>query len=103
MRVSALPAELGVRAELLCDRHRRFRSGGAAALRPMGRPPIGVPAFAPPLVPAPSADAAQRRIEKLERKVGQQQLDLDFFRVALRHVREQRRKSGRPGICRTVH
>ena len=41
--------------------------------------------------------AAQRRIEELERKIGQQQLELDFFRAALRHVREQRLKEGGPG------
>jgi len=35
--------------------------------------------------------AAARRIVELERKVGLQQLDLDFFRAALRHVRELRR------------
>jgi hypothetical protein len=35
--------------------------------------------------------AAARRIADLERKIGQQQLELDFFRVALRHVRELRR------------
>jgi hypothetical protein len=33
----------------------------------------------------------------LERKIGQQQLDLDFFRAALRQVREPRRKRGAPG------
>ena len=40
---------------------------------------------------------AGRRIEELERKIGQQQLDLDFFRAALRHVRERRLKKGEPG------
>ena len=40
---------------------------------------------------------ARRRIAELERKIGQQQLDLDFFRAALRHVREQRLKTGEPG------
>jgi hypothetical protein len=33
---------------------------------------------------------AQRRVAALERKIGQQQVDLDFFRRALRHVRERR-------------
>jgi hypothetical protein len=33
----------------------------------------------------------------LERKIGQQQLELDFFRAALRHVREQRPTKGGPG------
>jgi transposase len=33
---------------------------------------------------------AQRRVAGLERKIGEQQVDLDFFRRALRHVREAR-------------
>jgi hypothetical protein len=33
---------------------------------------------------------ARRRVAELERKIGQQQVDLDFFRRALRHVRERR-------------
>jgi hypothetical protein len=37
-------------------------------------------------VPEASLAAARRRIAELERKVGQQQLDLDFFRAALQHV-----------------
>lgn len=96
--VRALADELSVRAELLYDWHRRYRAGGVEALRPMGRPPIGAPAFEPPsALPLPSPGAEQRRIEELERKLGQQQLDLDFFRTALRHVRAQRRKNGTPG------
>jgi transposase len=48
--------------------------------------------------PSPAAaDTGQRRIEELERKIGQQQLELDFFRAALRQVREQRPKKGEPG------
>ena len=96
--VRALGEDLGVRATLLYDWHRRYRSGGAAALRPMGRPSVDAAGLAAPsALPVPSAEAEQRRIEELERKIGQQQLDLDFFRAALRHVREQRRKSGGPG------
>ena len=97
--VQALAEELGVRAELLYDWHRRYRSGGASALRPSGRPSRSGAGFAmvsaPPL--PPPAGAEQRRIEELERKIGQQQLDLDFFRAALRHVGEQRLKKGAPG------
>jgi hypothetical protein len=43
------------------------------------------------------AGRAQRRITELERKVGQQALELDFFRAALRRVREQRQPIGAPG------
>jgi transposase-like protein len=97
--VRALADELGIRAELLYDWHRRYRSGGASALRSSGRPPTSGAGFelsSPPSL-APPAGAEQRRIEELERKIGQQQLDLDFFRAALRHVREQRLKKGEPG------
>lgn len=97
--VRALAEELGVRAELLYDWHRRYRSGGASALRSSGRPATsgaGLEVLSPASLPVP-AGAEQRRIEELERKIGQQQLDLDFFRAALRHVREQRLKTGAPG------
>ncbi|CDX17327.1 conserved hypothetical protein [Mesorhizobium sp. ORS 3324] len=40
---------------------------------------------------------AGRRIRELEQKVGQQQLDLDFFREALRHFEEDQRRSSAPG------
>ena len=46
-------------------------------------PPVSLAAYDPA--------AAARRIAELERKIGQQQLELDFFRAALRHVRALRR------------
>ncbi len=97
--IKALAEELGVRAELLYDWHRRYRSGGADALRAIGRPGANAPPLEAPSLPSssPLAGAEQRRIEELERKIGQQQLDLDFFRTALRHVGEQRLKKGGPG------
>jgi transposase len=53
------------------------------------------PAMVPPAsaasLAAHDAGAAGRRIAELERKVGQQQLELDFLRAALRHVRALRR------------
>jgi transposase-like protein len=96
--VAALAAELGVRQERLYEWRRKYRSGGAEALREMGRPLNSSRPFEE-VSAAPSSDAAvsERRIAELERKIGQQQLDLDFFRAALRHVREQRLKKGEPG------
>ncbi|PAP97587.1 helix-turn-helix domain-containing protein (plasmid) [Mesorhizobium mediterraneum] len=50
--------------------------------------------------PAPQEKAltkAKRRIRELEQKVGQQQLDLDFFREALRHFEGDHRRSSAPG------
>ena len=82
-----------------------FRSGGAAALRPLGRPRKSEARSAPPAtvgraleMPADEFDLARRRIAELERKVGQQQVELDFFRQALRQVKEARRASTGPGV-----
>jgi transposase len=47
--------------------------------------------------PPDALTTAQRRIAELERKVGQQQVELDFFQRALRQVREVRQRSGAPG------
>jgi transposase-like protein len=98
VRVAALADELGVGQERLYEWRRKYRSGGSDALRPMGRPSKGCPPFEEMSAPSSSgATGSDRRIEELERKIGQQQLDLDFFRAALRHVRERRLKSGEPG------
>jgi transposase len=96
--VAALAGELGVRQERLYEWRRKYRSGGAEALREMGRPLNSSRPFED-VSAAPSTDAAvsERRIEELERKIGQQQLELDFFRAALRHVRGQQPLRGEPG------
>jgi transposase len=97
--VTALAAELGCRRELLYIWRRKVRAGGADALHPIGRPSATAEPFdeasAPSLASATGSE--QRQTEELQRKIGQQQLDLDFFRAALRHVREARLKKGGPG------
>jgi transposase-like protein len=99
VNVTGLADELGVRRELLYIWRRKYRSGGADALHAIGRPlNIARPVeelSASSSAPAPGGE--QGRIADLERKIGQQQLDLDFFRAALRQVREQRLKQGEPG------
>ena len=92
--VSAIARELRVRRKDLYVWRDRFRAGGAEALRGRGRPPKRL-ATAPPS--AADVAVAQRRIVELERKIGQQQLELDFFQRALRQVRETRRPSDAPG------
>jgi len=42
--------------------------------------------------------AARERIIALERKIGQQHLELDFFQQALRQVREARQLNDGPGV-----
>ena len=91
--VSAIARELQVRRKDLYIWQERFRTGGAAALRGRGRP-RKVVIRAPPSAGSLPAAAAQRRIAELERKIGQQQLELDFFQRALRQVSGRRRPSG---------
>jgi transposase len=97
--VTALAAELGVNRELLYRWRRKYLAGGPDALQQIGRPLFVPAALEAPIASRPddAAAAARHRIAELERKVGQQQLDLDFFRAALRHAREPRRKHGGPG------
>ena len=93
--VAALSRELGVVRKLLYDWRRAFRLGGASALREQGRPGKDERVIAardrepsaiqtPPsgyAVRSKEADelaAARHRIAALERRVGQQTLELDF-------------------------
>lgn len=82
---SALAAELGVRRKLLYDWAKAWREQGAAGLnRKRGPKPRGAGAAPERRVAADPLARAQTRIAELERLVGQQQVDLDFFRRALR-------------------
>ena len=85
--VSALAAELGVRRKLLYDWAKAYRRHGAAGLnRKRGPKPKGEGPRSPPALPLPAGPLAraQARIAELERLVGRQPVDLDFFRRALR-------------------
>ena len=105
--VRALAREVNVLRKDLYIWRDRYRSGGAEALRGCGRPRKADStgrgrrdkvAEAPPAGPATEIEAARKRIAELERKIGQQQVELDFFQQALRHVREARRLSTKPGV-----
>jgi len=88
--VSGLARALGIRRELLCEWRKAYRAGGAAALRGRGRPSVAAKvALArssgelPPGLPPPDELAlARQRIAALERKIGRQALELDFFAAA---------------------
>ena len=80
---SALAAELGVPRKLLYDWRHAYRQQGIAGLnRKRGRKPGMLPMKTE--VRGDALSLAQARIAELERLVGQQQVDLDFFRKALR-------------------
>ena len=104
--VSALARELKVLRKDLYVWRDRFRSGGPEALRGRGRPPKTASASVARTMtaqPAASArDAGAKRIAELERKIGQQQVELDFFRQALRQVKGARRPSEGSGVTRST-
>lgn len=88
--VKALALELGIRRELLYKWSRQYAEGGEAALKPVGRPrPTGAV--------SPEAMAAGEKMAELERKVGRQQLELDFFREALQRLKALGLTRGGPG------
>lgn len=72
---------------VVCDRRSQSREEPAGAFEQ-------VP---PPELPAELV-RARERIAELERKVGQQQVELDFFRGALRRIEASRRPSDGPGV-----
>ena len=100
--VSALSRELGVKREILYRWRSLYRAGGEERLRERrGRPTVAeaqaLAAARGPSVKAADLAEARRQIAALERKIGQQQLDLDFFKGALRHIEASRQPKERPG------
>ena len=88
--VGDLAAELGVRRELLYKWRVKYEAGGAEALSTTGRPRSGPARLE-------REELAQARIAELERTIGRQQLELDFFRAALQQVKDRRWPSGGRG------
>jgi transposase len=99
---SDVAADLKVHRQRLYDWQDQVRQGGLEALRGPGRPRQGS-VEGPPLKSAilNEGAAARRRIAELERKIGEQQADLDFFRQALRHVKARQQAAGVPGAPRS--
>jgi transposase len=90
-RLAAVARELGIARKLLYEwraAHRRF--GVAGLNRRRGPKPRSARASpdAAPATPAALSELAraQARIAELERKIGRQAIDLDFFREALRLI-----------------
>src|ERR1700733_927015 len=97
--VNAVAQELGIRRKRLYVWKDRYAELGEAGLvqRRGGRPRKQA-------VAAPGSEAkagrgellaARKRIAELERKVGQQELELDFFGEALRRIKVDGKRSAR--------
>ena len=89
--------ELQIGSHYLSRWWANYRRYGAEGLRPAHRPRKTDAAKLKPTAET-SVSKAERRIRELERKVGQQQLELDFFQKALRQVGKARRPGDRPGV-----
>ena len=100
--VTGLSRELQVLRKDLHYWRTRFRAGGPEALRGKGRPKKTELQRAPAKEPPGEVEKAGERIAELERKIGQQQVDLDFFRQALQRVGGARRPSAELGVRRST-
>jgi transposase len=100
--VSTVAREIGANRGRLYEWYRKYQEGGLEGLRRVGRPrkAEALSARARSWKEASDETAATRRqVAELERKIGQQQVDLDFFRKALRHVEETRRAQAEAGAA----
>ena len=92
---SALSRELKVKRSLLYRWRDAYRKEGPSAFqRGRGRPSRVAERRLPS---TRGEEAAARRITELERKIGQQALDIDFLRRAFKRVKESRRSNGESG------
>jgi transposase-like protein len=91
--VSALHRELDIRRAILYRWRDAYRAEGEAGLRSIGRP--GATAGCPTIRKGESADA--KRIAQLERKIGQQALEIDFLARAFKRVKEDRQRNAEAG------
>jgi len=90
-RLATVADELKIKRKLLYEWRNAYRAMGVAGLN-RKRGPKGILAARASSDAAPAPDAsselarAKARIAELERKVGHQQMDIDFFREALRLI-----------------
>jgi|SRR5919108_2816563 transposase-like protein len=100
--VSTVARSIGAHRGRLYEWYRKYQEGGLDGLRRVGRPrkQEALNARARSWKEASDESAAARRhIAELERKIGQQQVDLDFFRKALRLIEETRRGQAKTGAA----
>ena len=87
-RLAEVARELGIARKLLYEWRAAYRKFGLAGLnRRRGPKPMSARASSD-AAPAPLSELAraQARIGELERKIGRQAIDIDFFREALRLI-----------------
>lgn len=100
---TALSREYGIKREILYRWRDAVRDGGEAAVRDGPGRPDRLEKAAMDLARGPAARArdlseARRQIAELERKVGEQQVALDFFRQALQRIEASRQPNDGNGV-----
>ena len=106
--VTELARELGVVRRVLYMWRAAHRGTGEKGLRGPGRPPRRVRpgTYAPPEEAATNAGAeaarAKQQIAELERKIGEQEMMLEFFRIALRQFRGAGQGNDVPGVAKST-
>ena len=94
---SKLHRELEISRSVLYRWRGVLRKEGAGGLAgSVGRPPV-VPQPATPKPGLSQEDTLRQQIAALERKVGQQALQLDFFKRAFKRLKESSQPSGNTG------
>jgi transposase len=104
-RVATVSSDLKIAQQRLSDWYRRYQAGGPEALRGPGRPRREEAQTARGRAWRESEDelsAARRQIAEQQRKIGEQELDLDFFRAALRRVKEIRQRPTEGGALASI-
>ena len=109
--LAGLSAELGIRRKSLYEWRNAFRDHGVEGFNRQRGPKAGAARqprqLLPPPDPGPGASPADElaharaRIAELERKIGRQQMDLDFFRAALRLTDVERMEPSAPSPAAT--
>jgi transposase len=96
--VTKIHHELAIKRSVLYRWRDRYRKEGAAGLNgPMGRLPGVATAVATPKAGVSAEEVLRRQIAELERKIGQQAVQLDFFRGAFKRVKESSQPNGKTG------
>jgi hypothetical protein len=97
-----LAEELGIRRKLLYQWHDSWKASGVEGLNRKRGPKLGSrrkrPADQPPGSEASDMAQAKARIAELERIIGRQQADLDFFQQALRALGETAPQGSLPPV-----
>jgi transposase-like protein len=98
--VGSVARRQGIDPKRLYEWYGKYQAGGREALQATGRPRKQArPAARAPARPSgqPEVAALRRQVSEQQRKIGEQEIDLDFFRRALRQLEEARRMNATRG------